>query len=151
MAHSRAACRSSKYVSNRFLTLIQKLLIGHEIIRIPHRVSRMGAVRCSNGFHYCVVLRRLLFDNQIIVQNGLFRISHRRNLLPYQVFRRLASSINFKRSVVYGIGVLKTALQFLFEPLEADESAISRRQGSVPSAAAPAFPETYLPLLIEVF
>jgi glycosyltransferase involved in cell wall biosynthesis len=100
-----------KYVSNRFLTLIQNLMIGQKLseyhtgYRAWSRavLERLPLLCCSDDF---------VFDNQIIVQTVFFGFRIGEISCPTKYFDD-ASSINFKRSVVYGIGVLKTALQFL--------------------------------------
>ncbi|MGC2460221.1 MAG: glycosyltransferase family 2 protein [Steroidobacteraceae bacterium] len=99
-----------KYVANRLLTFVQNLLVGHKLAEY-HTGYR--------GFTRAVVddlpLDRnsddFVFDNQMlsqIIYRG-FRvgeISCPTSYLPE------ASSINFRRSVTYGLGVLRTALDF---------------------------------------
>ncbi|HZD76784.1 MAG TPA: glycosyltransferase family 2 protein [Acidobacteriaceae bacterium] len=99
-----------KYISNRFLTLVQNLLIGQKLseyhtgYRAWSRavIERLPLLSCSDDF---------VFDNQIIVQAVFFGFRIGEISCPTKYFDE-ASSINFKRSIVYGIGVLKTALQF---------------------------------------
>ncbi len=98
------------YVSNRFLTLVENLLLGHKLseyhtgYRAFSReiLERLPLDRNSNDF---------VFDNQMLAQ--IIRFGYRIGELtcPTKYFED-ASSINFRRSVVYGLGVLKTALQF---------------------------------------
>jgi hypothetical protein len=52
-----------------------------------------------------------VFDNQILVQSVFFGFRIGEVSCPTKYFPE-ASSINFRRSVIYGIGVLKTAVQF---------------------------------------
>jgi glycosyltransferase involved in cell wall biosynthesis len=102
-----------KYISNRILTLIQNLLIGQKLseyhtgYRAWSRavIERLPLLCCSDDF---------VFDNQIIVQAVYFGFRIGEISCPTKYFED-ASSINFKRSVVYGVGVLKTGLQFLFK------------------------------------
>jgi len=102
-----------KYISNRFLTLIQNLLIGQKLseyhtgYRAWSRtvLERLPLLCCSDNF---------VFDNQIIVQAVFFGFRIGEISCPTKYFDD-ASSINFTRSVVYGMGVLKTALQFLLK------------------------------------
>jgi hypothetical protein len=102
-----------KYVSNRFLTLIQNLLIGQKLseyhtgYRAWSRtvIERLPLLSCSDDF---------VFDNQMIVQAVYFGYRIGEISCPTKYFDE-ASSINFKRSVVYGVGVLRTALQFLLK------------------------------------
>jgi glycosyltransferase involved in cell wall biosynthesis len=102
-----------KYISNRVLTLIQNLLIGQKLseyhtgYRAWSRavIERLPLLSCSDDF---------VFDNQMIVQTVYFGFRIGEISCPTKYFED-ASSINFKRSVVYGIGVLTTALQFLLK------------------------------------
>jgi glycosyltransferase involved in cell wall biosynthesis len=97
-----------KYVANRGLTLIENILIGekmseyHTGYRAWSRevLQRLPLRSCSDDF---------VFDNQMVAQafaSG-FRIGE--ISCPTKYFEE-ASSINFRRSVTYGIGVLGTAL-----------------------------------------
>jgi hypothetical protein len=52
-----------------------------------------------------------VFDNQMLVQSVYFGFRIGKVSCPTKYFPE-ASSINFKRSVVYGLGVLKTSVQF---------------------------------------
>ena len=52
-----------------------------------------------------------VFDNQMLAQSAYFGCQIGEISCPTRYFPE-ASSINFKRSVVYGIGVLKTSLQY---------------------------------------
>jgi glycosyltransferase involved in cell wall biosynthesis len=102
-----------KYISNRFLTLIQNLLIGQKLseyhtgYRAWSRavLERLPLLNCSDDF---------VFDNQIIVQAVFFGFRIGEISCPTKYFDD-ASSINFRRSVVYGVGVLTTALQFVLK------------------------------------
>jgi glycosyltransferase involved in cell wall biosynthesis len=102
-----------KYISNRVLTLVQNLLIGQKLseyhtgYRAWSRavIERLPLLCCSDDF---------IFDNQIIVQAIHFGFRIGEISCPTKYFDD-ASSINFKRSVVYGIGVINTALQFLLK------------------------------------
>jgi glycosyltransferase involved in cell wall biosynthesis len=123
-----------KYVANRVLTFAQNLFLGHKLSEY-HTGYR--------GFKRCVIeslpLARnsddFVFDNQMLAQaiyKG-FRIGE--VSCPTKYFAE-ASSINFRRSLVYGMGVLRTSVAFrlarvgldrgtIFEGLrrEADDSA----------------------------
>jgi glycosyltransferase involved in cell wall biosynthesis len=99
-----------KYVANRFLTVSQNLLMGaklseyHTGYRAYSRrlLERMQLEGLSNDF---------IFDNQFIAQ-ALWRGSMIGEVsCPTKYFAE-ASSINFRRSVVYGIGCLRVAGRF---------------------------------------
>jgi len=99
-----------RYVSNRFLTLAGNLLMNaklsefHTGYRAYSRelLERLPLAECSDDF---------VFDNQVLAQilwlGGMIaEIS-----CPTR-YSGESSSINFKRSVVYGLGCLRTAFTF---------------------------------------
>lgn len=99
-----------KYVANRLLTATENVLLGlklseyHTGYRAFSRtvVESLPLDRNSDDF---------VFDNQMIVQ------AHAAGFLIGEVscptyYHPEASSINFRRSVVYGLGVLRTATQY---------------------------------------
>lgn len=101
-----------KYIANRFLTLAENLLIGQKLSEY-HTGYRAFSSE---------VLRRLMldlnsddfvFDNEMLVQCHVagFRIGE--ISVPTKYFEE-ASSINFRRSVIYGLGVLRCSLQGLW-------------------------------------
>jgi glycosyltransferase involved in cell wall biosynthesis len=113
-----------KYISNRFLTFIENLLIGQKLseyhtgYRAWSRavIERLPLLSCSDDF---------VFDNQMIVQTVYFGFRIGEISCPTRYFED-ASSINFRRSVVYGIGVLSTGLQFLLKKWKLADPAFLR-------------------------
>ena len=117
-----------KYVSNRFLTAVENLLLGaklseyHTGYRAFSRelLERLPLERNSDDF---------VFDNQMLAQVWWHGTTIAEVSCPTKYFPE-ASSINFRRSVTYGLGCLSVALRFrlarwglvgspLFPPLEA--------------------------------
>ncbi len=102
-----------KYLANRFLTLAENLLLGHKLseyhtgYRAFSRevLNRLPLENNSNDF---------VFDNQMIAQIIWFGYRIGELSCPTKYFTD-ASSINFRRSVIYGFGVLRTAIQFRFQ------------------------------------
>ena len=99
-----------KYVSNRFLTLVENLLIGaklseyHTGYRAFSRklLERLPLQKNSDDF---------VFDNQILVQIVALGCAIGEVTCPARYMPE-ASSINFRRSVRYGLGCLATAVRF---------------------------------------
>ncbi|NHN84544.1 glycosyltransferase [Acetobacter musti] len=99
-----------KYVANRVLTLTQNILMSAKLseYHTGYRGWRREVLEalpldtCSDDF---------VFDNQMLAQaiNAGFRIGE--ISCPTRYFDE-ASSINFRRSVKYGLGVLQTSAQF---------------------------------------
>ena len=99
-----------KYVSNRVLTLIQNILLGQKLSEY-HTGYRAWSrqVLETLPLHNCS--EDFVFDNQMLAQSTYFGFRIGEISCPTKYFSD-ASSINFSRSVVYGLGVLKTSLQF---------------------------------------
>jgi glycosyltransferase involved in cell wall biosynthesis len=99
-----------KYIANRALTLIQNLLVGQKMSEY-HSGYRAWSRTVLETIPLTVCSNDFLFDNQILVQaiGAGFRIGE--ISCPTKYFSE-ASSINFRRSVVYGIGVLWTSVEY---------------------------------------
>jgi glycosyltransferase involved in cell wall biosynthesis len=99
-----------KYVANRFLTAFENILLGvklseyHTGYRAFSRkvLETLPIDRNSDDF---------VFDNQMLAQAVAFGFRIGEISCPTRYFPE-ASSINFSRSVVYGLGVVKTSIAF---------------------------------------
>lgn len=99
-----------KYVANRFLTAVENMLLGaklseyHTGYRAFSRelLERLPLEENSDDF---------IFDNQMLAQILWKRQVIAEVSCPTKYFPE-ASSINFRRSAVYGLGCLKTGLLF---------------------------------------
>jgi len=104
-----------KYIANRFLTLTQNLLLGEKLseyhtgYRAFHRrvLENLPLEANSNDF---------IFDNQFLAQAAFFNYRIGEISCPTRYFPE-ASSINFSRSIKYGLGVLGTSVKYLLEKL----------------------------------
>ncbi|MCJ2136920.1 glycosyltransferase family 2 protein [Methylobacterium sp. J-026] len=130
-----------KYIANRCLTLVQNWLMGQKISEYHSGYRAWSRVvlefvplqACSDDF---------VFDNQMLAQamHAGFRIGE--ISCPTRYFDD-ASSIDFERSCVYGLGVLRTAIAYrlhrlglqeapLFTPISASRDAPPRRPHAQP-------------------
>ena len=99
-----------KYVSNRFLTLAENIMLGaklseyHTGYRAFSRelIAKLPLEQNSDDF---------VFDNQMLVQILWCGYQIAEVSCPTKYFRE-ASSINFRRSIKYGLGCLGTALLY---------------------------------------
>jgi len=104
-----------KYISNRFLTAFEnfflkvKLSEYHTGYRAFSRevLTKLPLLENSDDF---------VFDNQMLAQCVHFGFRIGEVSCPTKYFED-ASSINFKRSVQYGLGVLLTTMQFALQRL----------------------------------
>ena len=99
-----------KYVANRALTLVENLMIGSKLSEFHtgyrafsrETLETLPLGECSDDF---------VFDNQILAQAVAFGFRIGEISCPTKYLPE-ASTINFPRSVVYGLGVLGTAAKF---------------------------------------
>jgi len=102
-----------KYVFNRALTAFENLFLGvklseyHTGYRAFSRevLTRLPLLENSDDF---------VFDNQMLAQSVHFGFRIGEVSCPTKYFEE-ASSINFRRSVTYGLGVVATTLRFFLQ------------------------------------
>lgn len=99
-----------KYVSNRALTLFENLLVNYKLSEY-HTGLRAFSKELLTALSLEFNSDDFVFDNQIIVQ-ALAADARIGELSCPTRYNEDASSINFRRSVKYGLGVLKTSLQY---------------------------------------
>ncbi len=99
-----------KYIFNRFLTLAENFIIGSKLSEF-HSGYRAFSRKCLETLPLNENSDDFLFDNEMIAQAIFFNFSVGEISCPTRYFPE-ASSINFKRSVIYGLGVLWTAAKF---------------------------------------
>ena len=102
-----------KYFSNRVLTLIQNILVGAKLSEY-HTGYRAFSRRVLLNLPLDENSDDFVFDNQMLAQIVWFNYSIGEISCPARYFKE-ASSIRFRRSVTYGIGVIKTSLQFFLQ------------------------------------
>ncbi len=99
-----------KYVANRFLTLAENLLLGYKLAEY-HTGYRAFSRRLLEALPLEKNSDDFVFDNQMLAQAIWYGFDVGEISCPARYFEE-ASSIDFRRSVVYGMGVLATAVQF---------------------------------------
>ena len=111
-----------KYVANCGLTFVQNALLGHKLseyhtgYRAWSRtvLQNLPLHRCSDDF---------VFDNQMLVQAVHYGFRIGEISCPARYFPE-ASSISFARSVRYGLGVLRTSVEFRLHRASLMKSAL---------------------------
>src|SRR6266705_3590185 len=101
-----------KYIANRFLTLVENLLIGAKLSEY-HTGYRAFSRRLLERLPLEANSDDFVFDNQILAQGIALGCPIGEVTCPARYMPE-ASSINFRRSVRYGLGCLATALRFRF-------------------------------------
>ena len=99
-----------KYAANRFLTAAENLLLGYKLAEY-HTGYRAFSRRLLETLPLEENSDDFVFDNQMLAQAIWFGFHIGEISCPARYFPE-ASSINFTRSVKYGLGVLGTALEY---------------------------------------
>jgi glycosyltransferase involved in cell wall biosynthesis len=99
-----------KYIANRFLTFTQNLIINQKLSEY-HTGYRAFSAEVIKSLNLEANSDDFVFDNQMICQifNKGYEIGE--VTCPTKYFEE-ASSINFKRSSIYGLGCLKTSVEY---------------------------------------
>jgi glycosyltransferase involved in cell wall biosynthesis len=117
-----------KYIANRFLTLLENMVLGvklseyHTGFRAYSRLALETLPMEKNSDDF-------VFDNEILAQAVHFGFRIGEISCPTRYFDD-ASSINFPRSVKYGLGVLVTSGRFLLQKAGIIHSAIFSQKSS---------------------
>ena len=102
-----------KYIFNRILTLSQNYLMKQKLSEY-HTGYRVFDAEVLKRINFEANSDDFVFDNQMIVQIFNAGYSIAEITCPTKYFDE-ASSINFRRSVIYGLGVLKTTLMYILQ------------------------------------
>jgi len=104
-----------KYVANRFLTAFENLCLDAKLSEY-HTGYRAFSRRVLGELPLLENSDDFIFDNQMLAQCIYFGFRIGEVSCPTKYFEE-ASSINFSRSLRYGVGVLGTSLQFVLQKL----------------------------------
>jgi len=102
-----------KYFFNRFLTFAQNILINEKISEY-HTGYRAFSKEVLEKINYHANSDDFVFDNQMLSQIVYAGFNIAEVSCPTKYFAE-GSSINFRRSLVYGLGVLKTSFCHFFQ------------------------------------
>jgi glycosyltransferase involved in cell wall biosynthesis len=102
-----------KYLANRFLTLAENMALGVKLSEY-HTGYRAFGRRVLESLPLDANSDDFVFDNEMLAQVVYFGFRIGEISCPTKYFKD-ASSINFRRSVKYGFGVLATSLKFLLQ------------------------------------
>lgn len=100
-----------KYIFNRMLTLTQNVLMNQKLSEY-HTGYRAFSADVLRAIDYNANSDDFVFDNQMLAQIFYKGFQIAEITCPTKYFDE-ASSINFRRSSIYGLGVLKVSLQYM--------------------------------------
>lgn len=111
-----------KYVANRFLTLFQNILMNQKLSEY-HTGYRAYSRAVLEQIDFNKNSNDFIFDNQFIAQifHKGFEIAE--ITCPTKYFED-ASSINFSRSLKYGLGVIKISIQYFLSKIGIHKATI---------------------------
>jgi hypothetical protein len=132
-----------KYVANRMLTAFENLFLGiklseyHAGYRAFSRevLTRLPLLENSDDF---------VFDNQMLAQCAYFGFHIGEVSCPTKYFEE-ASSINFRRSVTYGLGVIATTIRYALQRAGILHSAIFSDKGRTLDSVAEPYYANHMP------
>ena len=99
-----------KYVANRLLTLLQNIMMNAKLSEY-HTGYRAFSREVLEKVNYNANSDNFVFDNQMLAQIWYAGYEIAEITCPTKYFEE-ASSINIKNSSIYGLGVLKTSIQY---------------------------------------
>lgn len=104
-----------KYIANRFLTLSQNILMRQKLSEY-HTGYRMFSGEVLKAINYNINSDDFIFDNQMLAQIFFEGYEIAEITCPTKYFDD-ASSINFRRSAKYGMGVLVVSWLYFFNKI----------------------------------
>lgn len=111
-----------KYFFNRVLTFVQNLLMNQKLSEY-HTGYRAFSKNVLNKINYNINSDDFVFDNQMLAQICYAGYEVAEITCPTKYFEE-ASSINIRRSIKYGFGVLSVSLIYFFNKIKILKSRI---------------------------
>ncbi len=116
-----------KYLSNRLLTMLENVITGENLSEW-HTGYRAYSRKVLEQIPYHKNGNGFVFDSQFLIQAAYFGFKMGDLPVPCR-YSPEASSVNFKLGLIYGLGTLKTVLQFLLQKSDLMKFALfDRRQ-----------------------
>ncbi len=113
-----------KYIANRFLTLIQNLIMNQKLSEY-HTGYRAFRKDVLENINFEENSDDFVFDNQVLAQVLMQGYEVAEITCPTR-YDKTSSSISFGRSLTYGFGVLRTSVQFRLHKWNLYQSRIFR-------------------------
>ncbi len=102
-----------KYVSNRLLTITENIVLGQHLSEC-HTGFRAYSRRLLETIPFVLNSEEFVFDTEVIAETVAFGFMIAEIPVPTRYFAD-ASSVNFRRSVIYGLGTLATMARFMLD------------------------------------
>ncbi|MBN2638034.1 MAG: glycosyltransferase family 2 protein [Bacteroidales bacterium] len=111
-----------KYISNRFLTLTQNILMNQKLSEY-HTGYRAFSAKVLRSIPFNTCSDDFVFDNQMLAQIFYADFEVAEITCPTK-YEEDSSSINFSRSMKYGLGVLGVSTQYFFQKIGLSKAKI---------------------------
>ncbi len=115
-----------KYIANRLLTLFQNIMLRQKLSEY-HTGYRAFSSEVLQNINYHANSDDFIFDNQMLAQIFYAGYEIGEITCPTKYFDE-ASSINFRRSVKYGLGVIAISIKYFLAKLGIIKSRIFKKQ-----------------------
>jgi len=102
-----------KFISNRFLTMVENIALSQHLSEC-HTGFRAYSRRLLETIPFLLNSDDFVFDTEVIAQTVAFGFRVGEIPVPTRYFAE-ASSVNFRRSVVYGLGTLAVMARYLLD------------------------------------
>ncbi len=99
-----------KFVANRFLTLFQNIMMNQKLSEY-HTGYRAYSKEVLQKINFNLCNDDFIFDNEVIAQIFYHQFEIAEITCPTKYFEE-ASSINFQRSLKYGLGVMRVSILY---------------------------------------
>jgi glycosyltransferase involved in cell wall biosynthesis len=117
-----------KYVANRALTFFENLMLGQKLSEY-HTGYRAFSRKVLETLPLEENSDDFVFDNQMLAQIAYFGFTIGEVSCPTKYFAE-ASSINLRRSIVYGLGVVRTSLSYRLQKMGLVHSRLFAADGA---------------------
>lgn len=102
-----------KFLSNRLLTIVENLAFRQHLSEC-HTGFRAYSRRLLTTIPFVLNSDRFVFDTEVLAQTVAFGFSIAEVPVPTRYFKE-ASSVNFRNSILYGIGTLQVVVRFILD------------------------------------
>lgn len=115
-----------KYISNRFLTTVENTAFGTRLSEM-HTGFRAYSRKLLTTIPFLLNSDDFVFDSEVIAQTVAFGFPIKEVPVPTRYFPE-ASSVNFRRSVVYGLSTLNVARKYWLNKMGIRKYPIFRKK-----------------------
>lgn len=115
-----------KYIANRFLTLFENIVLGLSLSEY-HTGYRAYSRRALEKIPFLNNSDDFVFDSEFLIQAAYYNLRIGEIFVPTKYFSE-ASSINFRRSVVYGLNTLWTLFKYILAKAKIYKAKIFRNK-----------------------